>query len=286
MNCVISGESSFISNSLGQQLLKSKNRVVFIDTNQMPLSEIDALEEYKPDVFFHFLKEDFDESKNKNLIYSNVDVVFDLLEQAKKFNSNFLLIGSKPMKGKPDRNISRLSQYFAEEISQMFCENHGVSLAVIRFFEVFGEFCDNKNSLIYRLQQAKKSNNIFVYKGSENERKGFIHVDDVISGILQIAKHKWRGQIFNLSMQKNYSIKELVELFQIENFAINPIQKKECWEPIPDASFTEQKLNWNCKISMENYVESFLSKQVLQNPRNFLDSLWNWTYEKMFMTKV
>jgi len=292
MNCVISGEFNFISLSLCNRLVELGNQIVLIDSNQ-DLSDVEFQQKIlrvnlnktdeffyneKPDMFFHFLKDDAEGCNIKNFIDSNIQILIEALDKAKDYESKFILIGSKPLSGKPDRTISRLSQYFAEELAQMFCENNSLALAVVRHFEVFGNSCNNENALIYRLEKAKTNNSIFSYKGSENERKNFIHLDDLISAIISISKNRWRGQIFNLGMQKTYSIKELVELFEIEKFVTNPINKKEYWDPVPDTTFAERSLQWKVKTYVEDYAEKFLQKKFRENPRHFFDSIWDWFF--------
>lgn len=254
MKCVISGESSFVSDALCGQLSKNRNEVKMLLGN--PLSLQESFYSFKPDTIFYVLKDDSQNLEFKNFIDCNLNHLLLVLEKARDLRSNFVLLGSKPLCGQPDRNPGRLSHHFAEEASQMFCQNHGLNLAVVRFFEPFGSLCQQKDAILYKLQKCKSENKRFVYNGSEDERKSFIHIDDIVSGVLMISRKKWNGQIFNLGMKKNYSIKELVEIFKIEDFVLNPIFKQELSDPIPDTSFMEVEFNWKCKNSIESYISS------------------------------
>lgn len=290
MNCVISGEYSFKSRKLCKKLIELDFHTTifgekdlsdeFLQSNKLSVKNLSNLEnddfrlglKNKPDVFFHFLHEDsFNSEINVENLEKNTSGLIRILEQAYYYDSQFILIGSSPINGQPDRLASKMSQHFAEEIAQFYCENKSLSLAIARHFEVFGPESDKKNSLIYRLEHAKLFNHSFVYNGCENERKGFIHIDDLVSGLVALSKRTWNGQIFNFVMDKNYSILDLAQIFNISDFRTNAIYKMEFWDAIPENSFTKSKLNWSPLNSVEGYVKSLnqnTKKNILCNMKN------------------
>lgn len=257
MNYVISGESSFVSRTLEKKLKKLHHRKVKHTFENA-------------DIFFHFVPNYQGEIDCQPFIENNLRQLFQMLELAKIFKRKFLLIGTRPLIGKPNRDACSLFHSFAEEVAEMFCEKYELSLAVIRFFEPFGPICDDPNSTIAKLELAKRNNQRFIHDGNEEEKKAYIHVDDIVNAVLSASKEKWQGQIFNLAMEKNYSVEKLLEIFKIDDFVFHPIFKLAISDPVMDTSFAQRNLKWTCLNSVESYAKNLLFEQKIKSFCNWI----------------
>ncbi len=111
----------------------------------------------------------------------------------------------------PD-NLYGLSKLIAEKI---VLDNNGI---VMRFSNVFGglNFLEKKNTAIARLMKGN-----FEDRGHGDEKRDFIHVEDVVKKIYQLIQVSFPGSINNVCSDNEITINELVELSRNPDFPNN-----------------------------------------------------------------
>lgn len=180
MVIVLSGATSFLGQSLINELAKNKNNLIYCLIRNESKNKIinkfsnviiidfdlrDFQEDFFPlqqaDVFFHFgwLGSGPDGRKNKNIQFSNINISKRILNIAKKIGvKEFVFSGSQAEYGKLnyviEENIScnPISYYGKakvefDEYAKDFCLNNNISYLHLRIFSVYGKG-DHSSSLV------------------------------------------------------------------------------------------------------------------------------------------
>lgn len=108
----------------------------------------------------------------------------------------------------PDLSPYAGSKYLAEEIVKKFVKK--IPIVILRFYNIFGPGMNARTgSVMYRFL---KENPITIY-GSGEQTRDFIHINDVISILLDAQKKKWDGQIVEIGTGRATSLNYVAELF-------------------------------------------------------------------------
>lgn len=102
----------------------------------------------------------------------------------------------------------------SEAIAISYCDTYGMDIRIARIFSVFGETMNR--FFIYDL--VKKLNNSkgkVILKGSGNQERDYLHVDDVSNGLFAILKKGSRGEIYNLCRGMPVKLKDLANKVKI-----------------------------------------------------------------------
>jgi UDP-glucose 4-epimerase len=126
------------------------------------------------------------------------------------------------------------SKLWGEELIKM----SGIDYAILRFGNVYGDG-DDKSAI----HLFEKADTITIY-GNGNQKRSFIHVDDVVAAINFYAGTTYRGT-FNIG-NENLSINEVAAMFN------KPIQYAP--ERKGDNMDSTMRSDWKCEYSLANYV--------------------------------
>jgi UDP-glucose 4-epimerase len=193
---------------------------------------------------------------------SNVTGTCNVLEIARKCGTPVIYAGSSSVYHNVYANPYTFTKSKAEEYCWLYNLVYGLPVAIARFFNVYGprHICEGPYATVVGIFERQKKDNVFLtVTGTGNQRRDFTHVSDVVSGLIEIAKKRWTGQVFNLGSGQNYSIKELASMFNQE-YVLIPERRGEADHTLADISFTKAQLDWKPNIKLEQYVTEFLEK--------------------------
>jgi nucleoside-diphosphate-sugar epimerase len=118
------------------------------------------------------------------------------------------------------KNIYETSKICADLIAQSFFLTYQLPLAIVRFANIYGSIDKNSSRLvprtIQRLQDGLAPELRFTKSGQEYTRD-FIHISDVVEGIIVVAKALLEhnpnviGETFNISSGKEYKIRDVID---------------------------------------------------------------------------
>lgn len=84
-----------------------------------------------------------------------------------------------------------------------------------RYFNVYGngeQFKGDQASPVYKFsKQAKEKKKIYIFEGSENYKRDFVCVDDVVKTVVDASKQKFNG-IYNLGTGYPISFRDVAEI--------------------------------------------------------------------------
>lgn len=185
-----------------------------------------------------------------------------IAELARKFKVKVVYASTSAIEGGIFLNPYVYSKWIGEEHFRLLNKLYGVKIGIARFFNVYGKRHPTVGSYVtvvsvFEQQYLKKKP--LTITGDGEQRRDFIHIFDICSGLIEIGKKEWDCEVFNLGTAKNLSINELASLFNRDTIYI-PAREGEMRETLADISFTRSKLNWNSKIKIEDYISEWFKK--------------------------
>ena len=102
-----------------------------------------------------------------------------------------------------------------EFLAQLAAQRHGLDSAVYRPFSGYGADQDLTYpfpAILQRVRALENSQSPFIVWGTGNQRRDFIHIDDIVRGVIHTMDDLHGGQAMNLSTGIGTSFKEFARL--------------------------------------------------------------------------
>ena len=138
-----------------------------------------------------------------------------------------------------------------------------MSTVIARFFNVYGPrqpITGPWATVIGLFEELKKKGAPLTVVGDGLQRRDFTHVDDIVSGLIRLMEKEWQCEIISLGTGKNYSILQLVEMFESEKIHL-PARPGEVKETLADISKTAELIEWAPTYDLESYINHWLQKE-------------------------
>ena len=278
MQYIVTGGGGFIGSNLVDELISDNHEVIVIDDLSSGRKEninpkaifiegrVDRkiLSLWSPDVIFHLAAQSRIQPSFENPYYThcaNVDGTIEVLEAARKRkNIKIIFAGTSCAYQSQYDNPYALSKFVAEHYCKMYANLYGVSVGIARFFNVYGprQMEEGSHSTVIGIfERQKRNNQNLTITGTGEKRRDFIHVKDIVSGLVFMSRQVWKGDVFDFGSGINYSIKEVAEMF---HHAIEHIPERvgEADFTLADTSLAKNILGWEPKINLEDYIKSIL----------------------------
>ena len=228
-------------------------------------------------MLFHLAaKTTVQESINKPKYYNNVNVkgTLNILELAKNlnvkrvvFSSSSSVYGNAKTPTSENHPLNPLSPYalnklIGEQYCKLYSEIYNIDTVCLRYFNVYGDRMNNEGyKLVFPLFKEQILNNKPLTINNDGEqRRDFVHVDDIIRANILVAKHgsNFKGDIYNIGNGKNYSINEIANMFggkkQYGNKVIEP------YETLAETSKIDLDLNFQPKKDLKQWISTYIEQ--------------------------
>jgi len=250
-NAIITGAAGFIGNNLYNAMKAKSYSVVACDDNLLS-----GAATIKPNEIFDFIEKE----SNIEVIFhqgactdttcydaeymmtKNFDYSAKLLRKCIKNDIRFIYASSAGVYGdgpfvegteQNPKNIYANSKYLFDKYAECFLNEPNIPQIVgLRYYNVFGPLEHNKGkmaSTIYQFyQQIKKDKKIKIFKNSNNYRRDFVSVEDVVSVNLHFLKNKDISGIYNCGTGAERSFYDIVDVLKERyKFAVEEIEMPE-----------------------------------------------------------
>lgn len=231
-----------------------------------------ALVEANPDYIIHMAAYGAYHYQNEleKIVKVNIEGTENLLEASKNIPYKcFINTGSSSEYGFKDKPMKEddlcepvsyyaLTKLASTHLCKVFAFLNNKPIVTFRLFSVYGSY-EEETRFIPAIMKALLNGNIIKLTPG-NQRRDFIHVDDVSSAYLKALRlgKKVKGKVFNIGTGKEYSNDEIVDiLFSVTNQKTK-IKKgsypKRMWDTPhwrADISHAKKVLGWKPKYTIE-----------------------------------
>lgn len=224
------------------------------------IGEID----FVPDVIFHLaalarIQPSF--GRPHETLSVNCDGTVRVLELARRLNSKVVYAGSSSFYADPHKNPYAHSKWIGEEHCKMYNKVYGMSTCVARFFNVYGNRhvrSGDNAAMLGIFERQKMAGEPITVTGTGEQRRDFTHVDDICDGLIAMSRDAWNGEVFNLGRGCNYSVNEVAAMLKPAEIKHIDARPGEAWTTLADIAFSKEKLGWEPKRNLPEYVATFL----------------------------
>ena len=202
----------------------------------------------------------------------NVEGTKNILELARKNDSNLIFASSSHVYGKPHSlpiletaslnplSIHAKSKVDAELLCEEFSKLYGIDISIIRTFSIFG-YGSPRYALISRIiEQILNSKKIIL--GNLDSKRDFLHISDFLNAIDVLIENQIHGcSKFNIGSGESFSVNDicqnLLKIFGSSNsieLDSSLIRNNDVDELVCDNSKLK-KLGWSQKLSFNDGLE-------------------------------
>ena len=250
---------SYCSNIKNINLIENDQNFKFIagDICEMDFMRF-VFQEYQIDTVLHFAAySHVDHSFGNSLIFTKNNVVgtHTLLEAAKDNDvSRFIHVSTDEVYGNKDEisnentmidptNPYSASKAAAEQLVRSYYHSFKLPVIITRGNNVYGPLQYPEKAIprfCLRLLNKEKCQ----LQGNGSQTRSFMHVTDVAKAFEKILFEGKIGEIYNISSQKEYSIKEVAEML-IKYVHSDQVNCDDFIEYVKDRDFNDQRYNIN-----------------------------------------
>lgn len=241
----------------------SKNEILGVKYINDDIENIERLED-NFDLCFHLAAQSRVQPSFKDPQESfrvNVIGTLKVNEWAKKNGIKLVYSGSSSMHHDPSDSPYAMYKFLGEQVCKLYKKSFNVNVEIARFYNVYGpgESIDEKFGNVIGIWRSKISKGEpLTIVGDGNQRRDFIHVMDVIDGLIKIGLSKLsHDDAWELGTGINYSINQVFGYFKnkfnIESLYI-PEQPGNYRETLRKNDDTLKLLNWKPKDRLKEHI--------------------------------
>ena len=277
---LVTGGAGFIGSNLIKKIINKGYDVTSLDDYSTGKTENEVLGakyinddienifklKTKFDVCFHLaaqsrVQPSFDDPQHS--VRVNVSGTTKVMEWARINNVKVIYAGSSSKHHDPSDSPYAMTKYLGEEICKLYKNSFNVNVEIARFYNVYGptQLLDEKLGNVIGIWQVKvNKNQPLPIVGDGNQKRDFIHVHDIVDGLLKISNSEIKhDDAWEIGTGVNYSINQLYKMFN-QKYGVNsvniPDQKGNYRETLRINDDLINLLNWQPKDRLKEYIEN------------------------------
>ena len=255
----------------------------FIKGDILDLKKLLSLE--KADLIYHLAAQVVVPYSMENPLIdfeTNAKGTVQVLEKARKDDAKLVFASSAAVYGNPAQlptteeygfhpvSCYGLSKVVGEEYCQMYMDQYGLDVTIMRFANVYGLRC---HGVIHDfLDKLAKDSSKLEIIGTGLQSRDLIHVSDVVDALVTVgSEESTNGKTYNIGYGTTTKIIDLAKLM----LKILNMQNKTSvtttgvsWQGDIDTiwfdnSKAKKELNWNPKVSLEDSIKEIIAERKL-----------------------
>ena len=299
MKSLVTGGAGFIGSNLVDYLVKKRHKVVILDNfntgrrsnlsqhkkKNVRIVKIDISSNKNLDKYFKGVKYVFHLAgladiipsiKNPDKYFkSNVVGTLNVVQAAKKANIKKLIYAASascygipnkfPIKENAKINLKypyAFTKWQAEELIMHWAKVYNFPAISFRFFNAYGPRSRTSGAYgaVFGVFLAQKlANKPLTIVGNGNQTRDFIHVNDLVNGIIKAALSKKVGKIYNIGGGQEIKVNKIANLIGGKKIHI-PKRPGEPNRSLADITKIKKDLDWKPKIKIEDGVKNLLNQ--------------------------
>lgn len=157
-------------------------------------------------------------------------------------------------------NPYSVSKVSGEELCKLYNNLYGLKTIIFRYFNVYGERSPTTGQyapVIGVFLRQKNSNEPLTIVGDGEQRRDFIHVQDVVNANLMVAlanlDDKCYGQVYNIGSGENISIFEIAKMISNNHVYISP-RDGEARTTLACIDRARNTFGWKPKLKVKRWI--------------------------------
>lgn len=261
--------------------VKDTPKAKFVKGDILNLKNLDAAE--KADVIFHLAAQVVVPYSMENPLEdfeTNARGTLNVLEKARKDDSRVVFASSAAVYGNPTKfptpetygfnpfSCYGLSKVVGEEYCQMYMNQYGLDITILRFANVYGSRCHGViHDFIDKLQKNPAKLEII---GTGLQARDFVHVSDVVDAVILAAtRENALGKTFNVGFGKTTKIIELAKMIlEILNLSGKTLvtTTNVSWQGDIDTIWfdinkAQKELQWQPQVRLEDSIKEIIRER-------------------------
>lgn len=274
---LVTGGAGFIGTNLIGRLVEQNYKVHSLDnystglkSNEVPgcqywtgdISSISSMDK-DFDIVYHLaaigrIQPSFE--RPEDYIDTNFNGTYEVVKYCIGNNIPLVYAGSSSTHSGKFKNPYTFSKDLGEDIIRLYQQHYNLQATITRFYNVYGPYQlleGDYTTLIGRwINNIQKSLPCTIY-GTGEQRRDFTHVYDIVDALVLIMEKKAYGHTFELGRGKNYSIKEVADMFGITPI-YEPGKVGEAIETLNINTQASTVLGWKPERNLDDYIQSIL----------------------------
>jgi UDP-glucose 4-epimerase len=270
-----------LSNSTMQNV-KDNPKAKFVKGDILDFKKLCSLPKF--DVIFHLAAQVVVPYSMENPTVdfeTNARGTLNVLEKARKDKARFLFASSAAVYGNPEKlptsedygfhpvSCYGLSKVVGEEYCQMYTQQYGLAITILRFANVYGSRCHGViHDFLDKLQANPGKLEII---GTGQQARDLVNVADIVEALVLAADDNAVGKTFNLGFGETTKIIDLAKMmlkilnYQNKTFVSTTGQS---WQGDIDTiwfdiSKVKTELGWTPKIRLEDHLRMLIAERKM-----------------------
>ncbi|MGO8807278.1 MAG: GDP-mannose 4,6-dehydratase [Candidatus Bathyarchaeia archaeon] len=263
--------------------VKDVGKAKFVEGNILDQKKLLSLE--KPDLIYHLAAQVVVPYSMENPMIdfeTNAKGTLQVLEKARKDDAKLVFSSSAAVYGNPSVfptpetygfhpfSCYGLSKVVGEEYCEMYRDQYGLDVTIMRFANVYGLRC---HGVIHDfLDKIAKNPNKLEIIGTGLQSRDFVHVSDVVDALITVGSEEFtNGRTYNLGYGTTIKIIDLAHLMlKILNLQDKTVVTTTgvSWQGDVttiwfDNTKAKRELKWNPKVSLEDSIKEVIADRKL-----------------------
>jgi len=280
MKVLVTGGAGFVGTNLIKRLLSDGHKVVSIDNYYTGKEEnhqkgckylnhdLRNLTEFMDvDVVFHLaaiarIQPSF--KLPKEYFTTNANATLNLVDWCANNNVPIIYAGSSSKHSGRFKNPYTFSKDVGEDIISLYQQHYNLKSSITRFYNVYGPhhlkeggYC----TLIGKWENAIEDGNPLTIYGDGTKRRDFTHIEDIVDALVKIMEQEAYGYDFELGRGKNYSIKDIADMFEYGDVVYEDNKPGEALVTLCEDTLASEVLGWEPTLDINEYIKSYINEK-------------------------
>jgi UDP-glucose 4-epimerase len=268
--------------------VKGVPKAKFVKGDILDLKKLCNME--KTDVIFHLAAQvvvPYSMENPTEDFETNARGTLNVLEKARKDDSRLVFASSAAVYGNPTQmptsesygfhpfSCYGLSKVVGEEYCQMYANQYGLDITILRFANVYGSRCHGViNDFLDKLTKNLKKLEII---GTGQQSRDFVNVADTVNAIVSAASRENAiGQTYNVGFGETTKIIDLAHMIlRILNLSGKTVVTTTgvSWQGDIDTIWfnidkAKKELGWTPKITLEEHLKKLIAERKMLHADN------------------
>tara|TARA_B110000908_G_C10267861_1_gene466454 strand:+ start:8317 stop:9192 length:876 start_codon:yes stop_codon:yes gene_type:complete len=278
MNILVTGGLGFVGSNLVDELVRDNHTVTVIDNLSSESSSekyknkyacyhikdirnIDKLDLPKFEVIFHLaglarIQPSFEDPID--YVDVNITGTAKICQLAKEHCARLIYSSSSSINNGEYNTPYTFSKWGGEEVLKTWIKCYAIDAMICRFYNVYGPRepqTGDYATVVQKFITKYTNSEPLTIVGDGEQRRDFTHVDDIVSGLIQVMEEGTTTSLYHLGRGINYSINELAAMFDYDNINSISVRKGEGLVTLADYQTTFNTLGWKAKYNLKDYIK-------------------------------